>query len=638
MKVTPEQFQTIKDLCEKGYSEKYIADIFHVGRSTINRFIKEYNIIKGVPRKKEYPIDDIKNDFLNSELTKYEICKKYHIHTITLDKILGELKNQKNTRIKKQPKNKKITKELLQDLINKKLTYKEMTSKTGLSETNLKKWISRWNLIKPKKVPYEQRKGYLKLTEENLREYYINQNIPDKELPKYFGYSLSTIHRFLSKFNIKKTQELKNKIREKTCTDKYGVKNISKTFEIKEKVKQTNLKKFGNTCSLQAKTIKEKSLNTIRLKANNPNLINISQRNISPEILQLMHDKEALKDYIIQNNISSPTELAHKLNLSNAGCIKIIHKFDLDYLKTYSQSSPEKELRDYIQQYFITECNTKKYLNHKYEIDIYIPEKKIGIEFNGNWWHSEKKVSKNYHIMKSKLAENDGIFLYHVFEYEWQTKKEQIINQLNNLLGLNTQKIYARKCNIKEITTQEKNIFLNKNHLQGEDKSNIKLGLYFNNELVSVMTFTKSRFNKKYQWELSRFCSKSNTTVIGGASKLFKYFITHYNPKTIISYSNNAHTKGLIYKTLGFEFIKNSIPNYVWFKYTKTLSRYQCQKHKLLQQGFSGNSETEIMHNRKFVRIYDCGNKVWLWKKPTTLKDIGSLFELYYEHNLCETI
>ena len=278
-----------------------------------------------------------------------------------------------------------------------------------------------------------------------------------------------------------------------------------------------------------------------------------------------------------------------------------------------SQSVPEVDIKNYINQHYKTENNTKKYLDGK-EIDIYIPELKIGIEFNGNYWHSEIKKNKIYHQQKSLLAESKGIFLYHIFEYEWDKSKDRIVSQLNNILGINQIKIYARKCVIKEVSNSEKDTFLEKNHLQGCDKSSIKLGLYYNNELVSIMTFTKPRFNKKYKWELSRFCSKAGTNVIGGASKLFKYFITNYKPENIISYSNIAHTRGRIYNLLGFKLDHISEPNYVWCKGNSILSRYKCQKHKLLENGYNGYSESTIMHNNKYFKIFDCGNKVWIWK------------------------
>ena len=219
----------------------------------------------------------------------------------------------------------------------------------------------------------------------------------------------------------------------------------------------------------------------------------------------------------------------------------------------------------------------------------------------------------NYHQNKSLLAESKDIFLYHIFEYEWNSAKEKILNQLNNLINLNQNKIYARNCVIKEVDNKEKSNFLELNHMQGNDVSSIKIGLYYNDELVSLMTFVKPRFNKKYQWELSRFCSKAGCNVIGGASKLWNYFIKKYNPKSIISYSNIAHTRGNLYKILGFKLNKISSPNYIWFKNGIIKPRYQCQKHKLLEQGYTGNSESTIMHNLGYYRIYDCGNKVWKW-------------------------
>ena len=223
--------------------------------------------------------------------------------------------------------------------------------------------------------------------------------------------------------------------------------------------------------------------------------------------------------------------------------------------------------------------------------------------------------NRNYHQEKSMIAESKGIFLYHIFEYEWDMMREQILNQLNNLLGINKEKIYARKCIIKEVSNKEKNLFLEKNHLQGQDKSSIKLGLYYKDELVSLMTFCKSRFNLNYEYELSRFCSKAGCNVIGGASKLFKHFINTYSPKSMISYSNIAHTRGKLYENLGFKLDSISEPNYVWYKNGDVKSRYQCQKHKLIGQGYQGNTETEIMHNLGYYRIYDCGNKVWIWEK-----------------------
>lgn len=156
---------------------------------------------------------------------------------------------------------------------------------------------------------------------------------------------------------------------------------------------------------------------------------------------------------------------------------------------------------------------------------------------------------------------------------------------------------------------------MNSNHLQGKSASKIRLGLYYKDELVSLMTFGKSRFNKNVEWELVRFCSKAGCNVVGGASKLFKYFVNTYKPTSIISYSDIAHTKGELYKTLGFKTIGVSDPNYVWVNHKQVLSRYQCQKKKLIKDCFDNKDLTEkqIMESRNFFQVYDCGSRVHIW-------------------------
>jgi hypothetical protein len=154
--------------------------------------------------------------------------------------------------------------------------------------------------------------------------------------------------------------------------------------------------------------------------------------------------------------------------------------------------------------------------------------------------------------------------------------------KIKSLLGVNQTKIYARKCEIKEISSKEKNEFLNKHHIQGEDKSKIKLGLFHENELVAVMTFGKPRFNKNYEYELIRYATKSGCQVLGGAGKLLSFFELNYSPKNIITYADRSYSQGNMYNQIGFSLIKKSEPSYIWIKDNVILSRYQCQKHKLI--------------------------------------------------------
>lgn len=267
---------------------------------------------------------------------------------------------------------------------------------------------------------------------------------------------------------------------------------------------------------------------------------------------------------------------------------------------------------------FIGECEQHNIsiLNGK-ELDIYLPEYKLAIECNGDYWHSEKVgKDQNYHLNKTKLCQEKGIQLIHIFESSWTNKKEIWKSILNSKLG-RTSKIFARKCVLKEVPKEQEKEFLNTNHLQGFTGSQVCLGLYYQDELVELMSFGKPRFTDKAGWELIRLASKLNTTVVGGASKLFKHF-TKNNKGTILSYSDNLYSDGSIYKQLGMEFSHYSKPGYFYFKGNKTFSRQSFMKHLLKDklEIFDPNlTESENMNINGYKKIWDCGQSVWIFKQ-----------------------
>jgi hypothetical protein len=278
-------------------------------------------------------------------------------------------------------------------------------------------------------------------------------------------------------------------------------------------------------------------------------------------------------------------------------------------------SNQEKEIAEYIKSLGIKiEENNISILNGK-ELDIYIPSHNLAIEYNGLYWHSEQFIDDNYHLNKTELCESKGIKLIHIFEDEWLYKQDIVKSRIKNILGISDNKIYARKCEIKSINYSESSKFLNKNHIQKTSKSKINIGLYYNNELVSLITFGSVRKimgNKSItdKYELLRFCNKLDTNVIGGASKLLNYFIKNYNPKEIISYADRRWSNGNLYEKLGFEFVHNSKPNYWYINDNVREYRFKYRKSELVKDGFdSKKTEKEIMFDRGVLRIYDCGNK-----------------------------
>lgn len=254
------------------------------------------------------------------------------------------------------------------------------------------------------------------------------------------------------------------------------------------------------------------------------------------------------------------------------------------------------------------------------ELDLYFPSFKLGVEINGIYYHSiktldEDKLFKNRHLDKFKACLKNGITLIQFTDLELNSKFDLCMSILNSFLNLKIKKIYARNCEIRIPKKQEIKTFLNENHIQGHINSSISFGLYFENELVHLQTFGKTRYNKRYSLELLRLCSKLNTKVIGGASKLFSHFKKHYS-SSVISYCDISKFSGDVYKQLGFTEIQQSPPNYFYWRIDRKIleSRINYQKHKLKEilENFDGTkTEKENMFNNKFRLYYDCGNKVF---------------------------
>ena len=316
--------------------------------------------------------------------------------------------------------------------------------------------------------------------------------------------------------------------------------------------------------------------------------------------------------------ISCPThgdfEQVPNYHLSGNGCpVCGTEKSALQ--QRYQISKQEQEYADYLIELLGSEKveqSNRTILNGK-ELDIYLPEHKIAIEYNGIYWHSSGKkeddaVKRKQHLEKTELCANQGIELLHINEGDNVELWKQVIK---NKLGLN-KRIYARNTTTRLISNKEANNFLEHNHLQGKCASSINLGLYHENKLLSVMTFGKARYSDA-DWELIRFCTKGGYTVVGGASKLLKMFRTH-NKGVIIGYANKRWSVGNLYEKLGFDYLHDSEPCYWYIKDNKCWHRSKFMKHKLKEELETFDpklSEVENMYNNKFRRIWDCGNKVY---------------------------
>lgn len=245
---------------------------------------------------------------------------------------------------------------------------------------------------------------------------------------------------------------------------------------------------------------------------------------------------------------------------------------------------------------------------HPLELDIVSHKKKIAIEYCGSYWHSDIHKPSNYHINKLELCESKGYRLITVFDSDDIDKVFTFISTPKLTVG-------ARDCQVAVGESLEE--FETRYHIMGSHEGKIKLALKYNGAIVASMSFSRSRYNKNYQWEMIRYTT-SDIAVIGGSNKLFSFFVKNYNPQSIVTYSDRRYSAGKVYSNLGFLFKSNTKPNYWYFKRgtTTMLSRQNFMKHKLpkvLTNYDPAKTERENMSDNGYYRVYDCGSSVWVW-------------------------
>ena len=285
----------------------------------------------------------------------------------------------------------------------------------------------------------------------------------------------------------------------------------------------------------------------------------------------------------------------------------------------------EDAICEYIESLGLSTLTKNRKIIPPYELDIYIPENNIAIEFNGLYWHSDCiKEDVNYHLNKTIACEKLGIRLIHIFEDEWNYNKEIVKSKLRHIIGVNdTKSIYARKCIVNEIDNKTAKEFLLKNHIQGFSRSTVYLGCYYNDELISVMSLLRERKNTD-NWELTRFASDINKCCVGVAGKMFKYFVRQYNPYEVKTFADRRWSSRLsdnLYDKLGFSFVEYLNPSYSYFFpkeiKDKRIHKFNCRKNILLKkypEKLNENmTESEMTKKLGFYKIWDCGLIKYKW-------------------------
>lgn len=280
-------------------------------------------------------------------------------------------------------------------------------------------------------------------------------------------------------------------------------------------------------------------------------------------------------------------------------------------------SGQENELKDWVSSHgLITEkFKFKERVTRPKEIDIYIPELSLGIEYCGLYYHGER-AGKNRKYHQEKMVESNklGISLITIFEHEWTKRNDQVKNFLLSRLNKNKHNIFARKTEIKEINKTIANNFLDDNHIQGSVKITVAFGLFYQEDLVGVVTGNEHHRIKGI-FTLNRLCFKSNTNVVGGSSKLNSRLVNwakEHGYNRIVTWSDNRWSEGKVYSAMGYELEETLAPDYFYSHNGDVYSKQSCQKKNLLKKGATGNTESEMAKSLGYDRIWDCGKKRWV--------------------------
>lgn len=404
-----------------------------------------------------------------------------------------------------------------------------------------------------------------------------------------------------------------------TIMEKYGVTNISKLDHIQRKKKDTNLEKYGFENPMQSAIVAAKTIQTKKTryaphylaKQNHKRFIQMVRENFELDaiVTEDQYVGVQTRPLISFRCCACGHTFDKRFDYASLPKCEICHPIDISF-----KSKEELDLLTFVQSH--TSCQVisgDRSVISPYEIDIYIPELKLGIEYCGLYWHSELsgKKSWNYHYRKWQAAKDAGVTLITIFSDEWTTQRAIIANTIKIKLGTGNRKTGARNC--KPITVMRDTAieFYNQFHLLGSPtRLPINLGLEYKNELIALMSFIKTTGDN---YELTRFAS--NGMIPGAAGRLLSQFIKAHTPSSIVSFSDNRYSTGNLYKRLGFLQIGTVPPMQQY------VENYSIKHHKLslnkdkLQQMYTdidlSKTEWQILQELGYDRIWDCGKIKW---------------------------
>lgn len=443
--------------------------------------------------------------------------------------------------------------------ITKNLTRKQVADELNVPESRIKAYLAKYNIVKPKALiseinrQFKHTKGKKWFTNGTVE--ILASECPEGFVEGRLGLISKKISDSLKEHEV--SQDTKNKI---------SIKHKNKS------VSQDTRQKISNYMSvfhpMKGKHHTQESIQKIKEARHKQTIAHPLQDTINN-----FFNNNDYKQFLNQNNVIDLDTIFKLANLEdNGNNRKLVYNFYRSKgieISFGSNHASENELKDWISTFYNGSIiQASRSIVKGYEIDLFFPNLNVAIEYNGNYWHSvnKKGCSVNYHYKKSLACYEQGIRLIHIWEDQWKNERlrpilEGIIKTALKIQSNDIQKIYARKCQIVELDSKTYTEYCNSHHTQLSRPARVKLGLYYNNELVQVASFTpyKTRNGLKdthgnYEWEWVRGCEDFNhSRVIGGVSKLFNYFIKNYNPKSVLCYSDFNLFCGNGYSNCGFE-------------------------------------------------------------------------------------
>lgn len=418
--------------------------------------------------------------------------------------------------------------------------------------------------------------------------------------------------------------------REETNLDRYGVRCSFQSEDVKDKIKETNLDRYGFEHPAQSKMVKDKTkqTNMKRYGVDNPSKSDEVKKKISDGnkiLFEEIVDRCAKKEYV---PMFSEGEYLNSRQILPFKCLKHDLEFtsQVFYIsqsednqcpkcRVVGTSKGELEVGDFVSSIIDGVVRNDRSIIPPLELDIYVPSRKVAIEYNGLYWHSELFKERKYHLDKFKACKDAGIRLIQIFEDEWRDRRTVCENIISSKLGVLPVKLNARQCDMVFVEKNDKvnkariKDFVDRNHLQGNTRFDTGFLLQTKEgNIVFVITFRKP-FTKKRKGclEIARVCSEHNTVIRGGFTRLMKHALVKIKEagyKTLITYSDCRYSHGEAYENNGFEFLNHSGPDYF---YTDMYIRHGRFKFRAQP----GKPEKVVAEENGVWKIFGAGHFVW---------------------------